>query len=156
MTSETSEVQVDYDRSVIGVEVELGSVEVTREMVARYCDAVNETNPLYTDEAAAKAGPYGGLIAPTGLFSALQFGGAGGPDPKVKFGTTSFHAGSKLESFEPLRVGDTITARTQVKEVYPKTGRTGTMVFVVRRTDYVNQHGRVVAAIEQSQVHREV
>ena len=156
MTSETgSEVQFQYDESVIGVDVELGSLEVTAEMIADYCEALGEANPLYKDAEAAAAGPYGGIIAPPGLLSALSFG-RGGLDPKVKFGNTQFHAGSRLEIFEPIRPGDAITATTQVKAVYPKTGRSGTMVFVVSRTIYTNQRGQRVAATEQSQVHREV
>ena len=156
MTSETgSEVQFEYDQSVIGVDVELGSLEVTAEMIADYCEALGDTNPLYTDGEAAATGPHGGIIAPPGLLSALSFG-RGGLDAKVKFGNTTFFAGSRLEIFEPIRPGDAITATTQVKEVYPKTGRSGTMVFVVSRTTYTNQHGQRVAATEQSQVHREV
>jgi 3-hydroxybutyryl-CoA dehydratase len=154
MTSDT-DVQFDYDKSVIGVEFELGSLEVTSEIIANYCKALSETNPLYTDAAAAKAGPYGGIIAPPGLMSALNFG-RGGQDAKVKFGNTSFFAGSRLEVYAPIHSGDTITAKTSVKEVYPKTGRSGTMVFEVRRTDYVNEDGVTVAATESSQVYREV
>ncbi|HJM76299.1 MAG TPA: MaoC family dehydratase N-terminal domain-containing protein [Dehalococcoidia bacterium] len=154
MTSE-NDVQFEYDKSVVGVEFELGSLEVTAEIVANYCKALSETNPLYTDEAAAKAGPYGGIIAPPGLMSALNFG-RGGQDAKVKFGNTSFFAGSRLEVYAPIHSGDTITAKTSVKGVYPKTGRSGTMVFEVRRTDYVNEDGVTVAATESSQVYREV
>ena len=156
MTSEAgSELQLEYDQSVIGVDVELGSIEVTRELIANYCDAIGETNPLYTDEQAAAEGPHGAITAPPGLLSALPFRG-GGLDPKVKFGNTQFFAGSRLECFAPVAAGDTISATTQVKEVYPKTGRSGTMVFIVRRTTFTNQDGVAVAATEQSQVHRQV
>ena len=157
MTSDEggSDAAFEYDETVVGKEVELGSLNVTAEMIANYCGSLGETNPLYTDEAWAKDGPYGGIIAPPGLMTALNFG-AGGLDAKVMFGNTTFFAGSRLESFEPIRPGDTITARTYVKEVYPKTGRSGTMVFVVRRTDFRNGDGTIVAATEASQVHREV
>ena len=105
LTSETgSEVQFEYDESVIGVDVELSSLDVTAEMIADYCEALGETNPLYMDAEAAAAGPHGGIIAPPGLLSALSFGG-GGLDPKVKFGNTTFFAGSRLEIFEPIRSG---------------------------------------------------
>ncbi|MSQ41630.1 MAG: MaoC family dehydratase [Dehalococcoidia bacterium] len=148
-------VRFDYDRDVIGVEVELGSVTITPQLIAGYCAAIAETNPLYTDARAAQAGPYGGLIAPPCLLPSLAFGRRG-PDPKVKFGNATLFAGSRLECFAPVRAGDTITAKTQVKEIYPKTGRSGTMLFVVRRTTYSNQRGERVAASEQSLVHREV
>ncbi len=147
--------EFEYDESVIGVDTEVGSVQVTSEQIAAYCQSVGETNPLYTDEEAAAAGPYGGLVAPPGMLSALPFG-FGGLDPKVKFGNTTFMAGTRLELDAPIRPGDTVTAAAQVKEIFPKTGRSGTMLFVVRRTTYTNQDGERVAAMEQSQVHREV
>lgn len=145
MTSE-AEATFEYDKSVIGVDVELGSVEVTAEMIADYCRALDDSNPLFTD---------GEIIAPPGLMSALSFG-QGGLDPKVQFGNTTFMAGTRLESYAAVKPGDTITAKTSVKEVFAKTGRSGTMVFVVRRTDFTNQDDVAVAATEASMVHREV
>ena len=46
---------------------------LTQEAIALYCQAVGETNPLYLDEAAAKAGPFGGLIAPPSIHILLMF-----------------------------------------------------------------------------------
>ena len=57
---------------------------------------------------------------------------------------------------QPSRPGDTLSAKTQVKDVYAKTGRSGTMVFVVRRTTYSNQDGDEVAFFDQSLVHRDI
>ena len=50
----------------------------------------------------------------------------------------------------------TITAKAQVARVYAKTGRTGTLVFTVRRTTYSNQHERVVTMVESSFVLRDM
>ncbi len=144
----------EYDESVIGVELDVGTAEITHDRIAAYCAAVGETNPLYTDAAAAQAGPYGGLVAPPAILQTLGVGG--GPDPKVKFGNTAFHSGTRFEVYEPIRPGDVITVKAGVKEVYAKTGRTGTMVFAVRTQRFVNQAGETVALTEQSMVHREV
>ncbi|MGI8552604.1 MAG: MaoC family dehydratase [Dehalococcoidia bacterium] len=155
-----NEARFDYDHSVVGVEVELGSLTLTPKLVADYCIAVGETNPIYTDVEAAKAGPYGGLTAPPAMLPSLPFGhsgpGGAGLDAKVRFGNTVMLAGSRLEAFAPVRLGDTITARVQVKEVFPKTGRSGTMLFLVHRTSYTNQAGVQVVASERSTVYREV
>ena len=152
MTPDTAMV-FEYDESVIGKEVEVGSAEITPEGVALYLQATGETNALYTDEAAAKAGPYGGLIVPPGILNTLSV--QGGPNPNVKFGNFSMHSGTRLEVHAPVRVGDTITVTADVKEVYAKTGRSGTMVFAVRRNRYRNQAGELVGVIEQSTVHRD-
>ena len=47
--------------------------KLTGEAIALYCKAVGETNPLYLDEAAACAGPFGGLIAPPSIHILLMF-----------------------------------------------------------------------------------
>ena len=80
----------------------------------------------------------------------------GPPDPQVKFGDSTIMAGTRHEYLLPVRPGDTIEGFAQVKEVYEKTGRSGRMVFVVRRTRYANQHGEDVAAVEATSAHREV
>ena len=149
----TSEPVFEYDASVVGTEIEVGTAEITAERIAAYCAAVGETNPLYTDAAAAAAGPNGGLVAPPAILQ--TFGMGGGPDPKVKFGNTAFHSGTRFEVYAPIRPGDTISVRAGVKEVYAKTGRTGTMVFAVRTQRFVNQAGATVALTEQSMVHRQ-
>lgn len=149
----TEEAVFDYDASVIGQQVEVGSTQVTAARIAAYCAAVGETNPLYTDAAAAASGPHAGLIAPPGILQTIPV--QGGPDAKVKFGNSAFHSGMRMEFYDVIRPDDTITVMAEVKEVYAKTGRTGTMVFAVRRNHYKNQHGTTVAILESSTVHRQ-
>lgn len=153
MTSDTGS-ELKYDHDVIGVEVDVGSITITREQIKRYCDAVGETNPLYADDEAAVEGPFGEIIAPAGLLQTMNL--AQGLDPKLEFGNTGFHAGQRMEFFEPIRVGDTVTAKAQVKEIYQKTGRSGAMAFTVTRVSYSNQNGQAVMAMEHSFVRREV
>ncbi|MSQ30444.1 MAG: hypothetical protein EXR64_00225 [Dehalococcoidia bacterium] len=145
---------IEYDRSVVGREVLVGSFEVTRELIASFCQALDERNPLYTDEAFAAQGPHGGIIAPPGIIQAVRMGPA--PNPGVKFGSSTMMAGQLHEYYLPVRPGDTIEGFAQVREVYEKTGRSGRMVFVVRRTRFANQHGEDVAALQTTSVHREM
>jgi len=146
---------VEYDESVIGVEQTLGSFAVTEQAIADYCAAIGETNPLYLDEEFARGTPYGGRIAPPLIFTTVNFRGTG-PDPKVEYGNARFLGGERVEVLAPMRPGDTITVYGQVREVYEKTGRSGRMVFVVRRTRYENQRGQDVALVDSSMVHREI
>ncbi len=46
---------IDFDRSVIGIDVDVGTHEVSKEQMVAYAKAVGEINPLYLDEEAAKA-----------------------------------------------------------------------------------------------------
>lgn len=150
----TQEAEVQYDASVIGVEVESGRFEVTKEQILAYCEAVGETNPLYTDEEAAKAGPYGGLIAPPSFYTSMRSGQ--GPDPKLVYGNTTFNAGQRCEFLAPIRPGDVITSYSKVHEIYQKTGRTGRMVFLVRRATYKNQNGEIAGIADNSMVYRQI
>jgi acyl dehydratase len=145
---------LEYEESVIGLEVQVGQIELTREMVRNYCEAIGETNPLYTDDAAAEAGPFGSILVPPALITTVLQGH--GQDPKVSFGNTSFLAGTRLDWREPVKAGDTIGATSAVNEIYEKTGRSGRMVFVVNRTRYVNQDGDEIGSMDSSQVYRQV
>ena len=146
--------ELSYDASVIGVEVETGRFEVTQDDILQYCEAVGETNPLFTDEEAAKSGPHHGLIAPPAFYTSIRTGQ--GLDPKLVYGNTTFNAGQRWEFIAPIRPGDIIRARTKVHDIYEKTGRTGLMVFLVRRTTYSNQLEQDVAISDQSLVYRQV
>lgn len=150
----TAEQPALYDASVIGVEVDVGRREITAEHILAYCTAVGDTNPLYTDPAAAAAGPYGAIVAPPAMVTAAAT--EPGLDPKVTFGNTTFNGGQHCEFRALVLAGDVISARSAVHEIYEKTGRTGRMLFVVRRTTYTNQRGETVAVIDSSTVHREV
>ncbi len=143
---------LEYDRSVIGIEVPAGHLEISAEAIATYCEALEETNPLYTDAAFAAQGPYGSIIAPPGILQTARLSPP--PDPGINFGTT-FMAGSRQEYHLPIRAGDTLVGYASIAQVYEKTGRSGRMVFVVRRNRYLNQHGETVATLETSMVHRE-
>ncbi len=146
MTTESQEAQFEYDRSVVGVQVPLGEFTISQEQVQKYCDTLGESNPKFRE----------GGFAPPGMLSSVSFGGGQALDPKVKFGNTTFMAGSRMEFKQSLVVGKPIKAQTSVKEVYGKTGRTGTMVFVVRRTEFLDAaSGDLLGAMEQSTVHRE-
>ena len=145
--------QFDFDRSVLGVDTEVARATVTAEDILAFCATVGETNPLYTDAATALAAGYRGLVAPPAYYSIINEG-SGGPDPKVTFGTVSFAAGQHCAFMEPICAGDTIVATTRIVDVYAKTGRSGMMVFVVRRTVYENQLGQQVAEVEQLSARR--
>jgi 3-hydroxybutyryl-CoA dehydratase len=144
---------LEYDRDILGVEFEVGEATITRERIERYCTAVGETNPLYLDDAAAAAGPYGTIIAPPALLGALLMEPR--PDPDIRFGNASYAAGTRFEYFAPVHAGDTIRVSALVRDVFTKTGRSGTMVFAVFESTYRNQDGAVVATEEFSRVFRE-
>ncbi|MSQ33040.1 MAG: hypothetical protein EXR60_01255 [Dehalococcoidia bacterium] len=150
------EFKLEYDRSVVGVEYELGTVTITQELLVSYAQSVGEPNPIYWDPEAARRGPHGGLVALPTLCSIYSFNAmnATGPDLKMNFGTTGMDAGAAVETFLPIRPGDVLRVTTKVKDVYAKTGRSGPMVFTINEETFYDQQGRKVAAVTRSGVRR--
>ena len=128
-------------------------VQVTAEKIANFCTAVGDLNPLYLDATAAAAGPYGGIIAPP-WFAASIRRGEGSAEQNL-FPRGGLMAGIDLTLEEPIRPGDSISAATEVKETYEKTGRTGTMTFTVIRSTLTNQKGQVVALVDYRMMKRQ-
>lgn len=143
----------EYDEESIGREAQGKTLTITKEQILSYCEALGDTNPLFTDEAAAKAGPYGALIAPPTLLTTLI--GGGQTNAGLNFGNMQVLGGTRIDWKDVVRAGDTISAVSSVAEVYQKTGRSGAMVFVVTRTRYINQDGVEVGSMDTSIVHRQ-
>ena len=146
--------ELEYDRSILGQEYRAGPYQVTKEMIRDFCAAVGESSPLYTDESAAQAAGHASVIAPPTLCTILVRG-VTLPDISLKFGRMRMHAGQIVEPLLPIIAGDSLEASSHLKEVYPKTGRSGTMVFIVWETDFINQRGEVVAEVQESYAVRE-
>ena len=62
--------------------------------------------------------------------------------------------GNRFEYIEPAKVGDRITATGRVADVYEKTGSSGSLLFIIFETEYVNQHGRPVARLRGTAIRR--
>ena len=149
----TDDPDLKYDRSLLGVDHDIGSFDVTKEMIVAFARSTGETAPQYLDEEEAKDTEYGGLIAPP-TFCNMFVNGISRPDIKLEFGDVGLFAGQSIENLTPARPGDTLAAKTRLKEVYAKTGRSGKMVFAVWETSFTNQGGDTVALVQESFVRR--
>ena len=157
----------DQLRAQIGAERRTVTGEVYRRDIERYASAVNDLNPIYLDDDAAREAGYEGVIAPplfypyaidrqvrldrlrpdgipqTGARSGFQW-----PLPRIMAG------GIEVEFFEPIRPGDTLTATPRIADFYERVGRTGPMVFQVVETTYRNQRGEVVLIERATTINR--
>ncbi len=139
---------LEFDRSILGrVFDETDFPAVTKEEILRFAAALGETNPLYTDEAVAASGPYGGLVAPPTFVTTLRPKKLT-PEQMPRFGKVGFDGGRDLTIFAPIRPGDTLRMVSRIAEVYEKTGRSGTLYFIVLRNEVTNQHGERVAVVD--------
>jgi acyl dehydratase len=139
---------LDFDRSILGqVFDETTFPPVSKEEILEFAAALGEKNPLYTDEAAAAQGPYGSLTAPPTFVTKLR-AKKFTPEHLPRFGKTGFDGGRDLAMYAPVRPGDTLTMVSTIHEIYEKTGRTGSMYFIVIRNEVKNQKGEKVAVID--------
>ena len=149
----TEDEDLRFDRSLLGVDHEIGSFQVTTDMIVQFARSTGECNPLYLDEEAGRESQHGSIIAPP-TFCNMFVTGASRPDIKLEFGEVSLFAGQSIECLGAVRPGDSLSAKTKLKDVYAKTGRSGKMVFHVWETRFANQTGDTVALVQESFVKR--
>ena len=144
----------DFDRSILGqVFDETDFPPITKDEILKFAEALGETNPLYTDEEAAAQGPYGGLVAPPTFVTRLRPKKMT-PEHMPRFGKVGFDGGRDLESFTPVRPGDALKMVSTIHDIYEKTGRSGSMYFIVLRNEITNQNGEKVAVVDHRIVQR--
>jgi len=136
------------------------TVPIDAREAQRYAYAVGDENPIYFDEKVAQAAGYRTItVPPLFITHALVQ-----PKPSNMLredglyeDTTSVHlevsrmmfGGEEWDFFEPVCVGDAITATTRLADLDQKEGSKGPFVRLVRETTFVNQEEQVVARSRQ-------
>ena len=145
----------DEARAAVGVEKVTVSDPVSLRHIREYVAAIDDWDPIYVDEEAAKESPYGGIIAPPLFHGAVTRPVLAETDLQEDgqykgFGVPGIHgrtlAGeSETELFNPIRVGDVITEREKVVDIQEKQGRSGKLILVMSESTWTNQRGEMVA-----------
>jgi acyl dehydratase len=144
------------DKSYIGRNLGRITTEVEKGRLRFFAKATGETNPVYTDEAAAKAAGYRSLPVPPSYFFCLQM--IDDPDPTgwlTKLGVNLQHILHGEQSFEYLDMafaGDSLTFESRVTDIYDKKG--GALEFLVTESTCVNQLNKVVVKMKCTTVIR--
>ena len=142
-------------KSLIGRQTSQGSVEVEKGRLRFFAKAIGETDPVYTDESAARDAGHPGLPVPPTFLMCLnsEIG-----DLVELLNVLQMDLGRILhaeQSFTYHRMayaGDTLSFTTTVSDVYEKKG--GALVFVVQQTRVTNQKGEHVADLRSALVER--
>ncbi len=120
-----------------------------------FAKAIGETDPVYTDVAAAKAAGYPDLPAPpTFLFAAEMDSGAVMQtldDLKIPLAKL-LHGEQSFTYLKPACAGDVITVVSKIADIYDK--KVGALEFVVKRSEARNQDGELVAELRSTLVCR--
>ncbi len=136
--------------------------EMGRSAFRQYALAVGDFNPLYSNREHATAHGLPDVMAPPTLicdtwqYVDSEMDRRGDLVGRGSFGElTGLRAGNEYEFFQPVHPDDVITARWLVKDVYERTGRTGSMIFQVVEATYSNQRGELLARNTETLFYRD-
>lgn len=144
------------DKTHIGKTYGVVTTEVEKGRLRFFAKAIGETNPIYTDEAAALQAGYRALPVPPTYLFCLQM--IDNPDPTSwisEIGVNLQHILHGEQSFEYLEMafaGDRLTFESVITDIYDKKG--GALEFIVSQTTVHNQFNKPVARLKSSLVVR--
>jgi acyl dehydratase len=131
------------DRSLVGRESEPWTVEVERGMIRRFAEALGDPNPIYVDEAAARAAGYPALVAPPTFPAALAVNERF--RHSLDLGTRLvLHGEQQIEYGRAVVAGDRLTMRSKVAEVLERPGSSGPMDVLVIEDEARDPQGSLV------------
>jgi acyl dehydratase len=137
------------EKAKIGAETEEREIAVEAGMLALFCEAVGETNPIYLDAQAARAAGYRAIPTPPTYASVLA--NLAPPKRDLVIDVLGADLGSMLhgeqgfKQHKPIFVGDRVRLRQRIVDIYDKKG--GALEFVVLETSVTNQDGELCAAM---------
>ena len=151
-------------RAIIGTETqpERNRFPISEEMAYDLANAIEDPNPLYSNGEHAARTRFGGLLCPPlatwkdiappiGYFGAGQESHFQVPLP---FNSYGLNGGADWQFLRPVYAGDWITRQFRILDVFEKQGRSGSLVFVIRRETQTNQDGLVVQVAQRTSIHR--
>jgi acyl dehydratase len=131
------------DKSLIGRESEPVVHEVEKNAIRRFAEALGDPNPIYTDEEAARAAGYAGLVAPPTFPAVLAANDRF--RHSLDLGTRSLlHGEQQFEYGRPIVAGDRITVKSRVADVQEKAGPSGPMDVIVVEDEGRGADGELV------------
>ncbi len=132
-----------FDNISVGMEFPPVEFELTEELIEKYCRAMGDDNPVYTDEKVARTEGYSGPIAPATIVCiyAIPTALLSGYKPKVIPPPGNIHFRQEYEFLNTASTGDTIHVKSVVVNKETRKGRN----YVTIESEYLNQDGKKIA-----------
>lgn len=118
---------------------------VDRDRLTAFACAIGETNPIYSDIAAAQQSGHRDLPVPPTYFFSLEMEGPDAFGYLTALGVdmhSVLHGGQTFDYHGMAYAGETLGLRSRIVDVYSKRG--GALEFVVKKTDFTR--GRALIA----------
>jgi acyl dehydratase len=143
------------DRKFIGFKTPVFDAEVEKGRLRLFAKAIGETDPIYSDESAARAAGFRSLPMPPTFLFCLEMEQ---PDPYRWFREMeiplprALHGGQAFQYHRFSFAGDVMTFNSEIVDIYDKKG--GELEFVVQDVSIINQHAEPVADFRRTVVIR--
>ncbi|MDE0874728.1 MAG: MaoC family dehydratase N-terminal domain-containing protein [Acidimicrobiales bacterium] len=126
----------------MGVEFDWASFDMRVEDMIAWAKACGEQDPRFTDPSHVDFQAHPG-------FTTHCMSGRVLPDdfPQIG-GGFGIDGGKNVQVHAPIRAGDTLHATTTIADVFDKTGRSGTMIFIVQRMEFRNDDDELVSTVD--------
>jgi acyl dehydratase len=136
------------DKRFIGHTIPAFSVVLEAGRLRFFAKASGQSDPVYSDEAAARTAGHSGLPVPPTFLFCLEMES---PDPAAIRNLlgmdyrTLLHGEQGFTFHTMAYAGDTLTFQQRIHDIYDKKG--GSLEFVDRRTSVTNQRDELVAEL---------
>lgn len=142
------------NKALIGKEYVVSEpFEVTAESIRQFAGATKDPNPVYHDEAAAKAAGYDTVIAPPTYLTKLSFLYS----PQIVLDqdlglnyALVVHGEQEFEHLRPVKAGDMLIGRPRIADIYAK----GRNEFLITEASIETISGEKVAIARSTIVSR--
>lgn len=139
------------DKSKIGHEFPPFKVKLDKGVMRLFAKAIGESDPIYTDEKAARAAGYSSLPMP--LTYPFQLGkDIPNPSDTLHLLDLDFsdivHGAQEFTYHKVVCAGDVITGQKRIVDIYDK--KHGTLEFVVVETDFKDMDDKLVCESNQT------
>ena len=132
---------IDRIKTRIGVDGPEVTAPVEAGHVRRFVEAIGDPNPRWKKEAPPT---FLVALAPVSLHL----------NDAEDYGKGWLNGGNRFEYFAPVLIGDQITSKGRIVDVYDKPGSSGNLLFIIFESDYRNQSGELVARLRGTMIRR--
>jgi acyl dehydratase len=128
-----------------GFEFDRVEFEVTAEELVEFATTVGERDGRFVDPANAE-------FQAVPNFTTKYHGRRMWPDefPRLSSTSAGFDGGKAVEVHAPIRSGDRLVAKSHIHDIFEKTGRSGSMIFIIHRMEFSNQRDELVSVVAGS------
>ncbi|MBL0086444.1 MAG: MaoC family dehydratase N-terminal domain-containing protein [Ideonella sp.] len=146
---------MSLNRAMVGHCAPEFTLPVEASRLRLFAKAIGETDPIYTEESAARAAGHPALPVPPTYLFCLESESPHANGLRAQLGvdyTRLLHGEQRFRYHRMCFAGDTLTFRQRIADIYDKKG--GALEFAVRETEVRNQRGEPVATLTNTLVQR--